>query len=122
MNFNIFSADRKKDLVKLQAGEYISLGKIETEFKTCPLVDNICVYAESSKQYIVALIVPNQKHLQDLAFSYGVSGSHAELCASPEVNKAVIKELTTFGLKRKHIESSLNLAFVMWNCVDRYSN
>lgn len=103
----LFSTDRKKDLVKLQAGEYISLGKVETEFKTCPIVDNICVYAESSKQFIVALIVPNQKHLRDLAYMYGVSGSHADLCASPEVNKAVIKELTSFGLKRELIISNV---------------
>lgn len=109
----ILFSDRKKDLVKLQAGEYISLGKIETEFKTCPLVDNICVYAESSKQHIVALVVPNQKHLRELAFSFGVSGSHAEMCASPEVNKAVIKELTSFGLKRKHIKSMSKFRFVV---------
>lgn len=95
-------ADRKKDLVKLQAGEYVSLGKIETEFKTCPIVDNICVYAESSKQFIVALIVPNPKHLRDLAHMYGVSGSHEELCSSSEVNKVVIKELTAFAQKRRH--------------------
>lgn len=95
-------ADRKKDLVKLQAGEYISLGKIETEFKTCPIVDNICVYAESTKQFIVALIVPNPKHLRDLAHMYGVSGSHDELCTLPEVNKVVIKELSAFGQRRKH--------------------
>lgn len=38
-------ADRKKDLVKLQAGEYISLGKVETALKNCPLINNICVYA-----------------------------------------------------------------------------
>lgn len=38
-------ADRKKDLVKLQAGEYVSLGKVEAMLKSCPLVDNICVYA-----------------------------------------------------------------------------
>lgn len=38
-------ADRKKDLVKLQAGEYVSLGKVEAALKNCPLVDNICVYA-----------------------------------------------------------------------------
>lgn len=37
--------DRKKDLVKLQAGEYVSLGKVEAVLKSCPLVDNICVYA-----------------------------------------------------------------------------
>ena len=39
--------DRKKDLVKLQLGEYVSLGKVEAQMKTNPLVDNICVYADS---------------------------------------------------------------------------
>ena len=38
-------SDRKKDLVKLQAGEYVSLGKVESSLKTCPLVDNICAFA-----------------------------------------------------------------------------
>lgn len=44
-NFILLSLDRKKDLVKLQAGEYISLGKVEAALKNLPLVDNICVYA-----------------------------------------------------------------------------
>lgn len=39
------SLDRKKDLVKLQAGEYVSLGKVEAALKSLPLVDNICAYA-----------------------------------------------------------------------------
>lgn len=38
--------DRKKDLVKLQAGEYVSLGKVEAALKNCPLIDNICAYAK----------------------------------------------------------------------------
>lgn len=97
--------------MKLQAGEYVSLGKIETEFKTCPIVDNICVYAESSKQFIVALIVPNPKHLRDLSYMYGVSGSVEELCTSPEVYKAVIKELTAFGQKRKQHSVDLLLCY-----------
>lgn len=37
--------DRKKDLVKLQAGEYVSLGKVEAVLKNCSLIDNICAYA-----------------------------------------------------------------------------
>ena len=45
--------DRKKDLVKLQLGEYVSLGKVESQLKTHPLVENICVYGDS---YQVILI------------------------------------------------------------------
>jgi len=41
--------DRKKDLVKLQHGEYISYGKVEAVLKTCPIVENICLYADSSR-------------------------------------------------------------------------
>lgn len=43
--FMLVNADRKKDLVKLQAGEYVSLGKVEAMLKNCPVIDNICVYA-----------------------------------------------------------------------------
>lgn len=43
--FVFWLLDRKKDLVKLQAGEYVSLGKVEAVLKNCPLIDNICAYA-----------------------------------------------------------------------------
>ena len=44
--------DRKKDLVKLQLGEYVSLGKVEAVLKGCSVVNNICVYGESSRQTV----------------------------------------------------------------------
>ena len=50
--------DRKKDLVKLQLGEYVSLGKVEAQLKTHPLVENICVYGDSYQSYTVAVMVP----------------------------------------------------------------
>ena len=55
--------DRKKDLVKLQFGEYVSLGKVESELKTCPLVENVCVYGDATKIYTVALVVPDRNKL-----------------------------------------------------------
>ncbi|TRY93825.1 hypothetical protein DNTS_027007 [Danionella cerebrum] len=55
--------DRKKDLVKLQAGEYVSLGKVEAVLKNCPLIDNICAYANSDESYVIGFVVPNQKQL-----------------------------------------------------------
>lgn len=95
-------ADRKKDLVKLQAGEYVSLGKVEAELKTCAVVENICVYGDSSKQFTVALVVPNQKHLIELAIKQGVTETDFEkLCASAVMEKAVIKELAEHARKCK---------------------
>ena len=59
--------DRKKDLVKLQQGEYVSLGKVEAQMKTHPLVDNICVFADSFRSNTIALIVPTKASLLSLA-------------------------------------------------------
>lgn len=102
--------DRKKDLVKLQAGEYVSLGKVEAELKTCPVVENICVYGDSSKHYTVAIVVPNQKQLEDLAIKQGVDASipFEDLCTSPAIEKAVVKELAEHAKKCKFY--LLNLA------------
>ena len=59
--------DRKKDLVKLQAGEYVSLGKVESQLKTHPLVDNICVYASPSHTHTVAILVPAKDQIEKFA-------------------------------------------------------
>merc|ERR1712059_106423 len=56
--------DRKKDLVKLQLGEYVSLGKVESQLKTHPLVENICVYGDSYKSHTVAVMVPIRNTLE----------------------------------------------------------
>jgi len=93
--------DRKKDLVKLQQGEYISLGKVESEMKTCPLVENICLYGESSKNFPIALLVPAVKQLEALGQKLGKTGKFEELCSDPDVTKAVLKELQDHGRKRK---------------------
>lgn len=93
-------SDRKKDLVKLQAGEYVSLGKVESELKTCPIVDNICVYGDSSKHFCVALVVPNQQQLSELAFKKGIAEQpFEEMCKSPEIERAVVQELAEHGKK-----------------------
>ena len=65
-NGNLKIIDRKKDLVKLSGGEYVSLNKIESNIKLMSLVDNVCVVANSLKSYCVALICPNLKQLKEI--------------------------------------------------------
>lgn len=53
--------DRKKNLVKLSNGEYIAIEKLEAVYKSCTSVLNLCVMADSTRNYPVALVVPNEK-------------------------------------------------------------
>lgn len=79
-------------------GEYISLGKVETNLLTNPNVDNVCVYGDSNKSFLVALVVPNQKNLTQLASKAGASNDNFEkLCEDKKVVEALQKELAQYG-------------------------
>lgn len=56
--------DRKKDLSKLQGGEYVSLGKVESILSRCHFVERAMVYARSTHNYCVAVIMPNAASLR----------------------------------------------------------
>ncbi|XP_059098131.1 fatty acid CoA ligase Acsl3-like [Tigriopus californicus] len=110
--------DRKKDLVKLQLGEYVSLGKVEAQLKTHPLVENICVYGDPYKQTTVALVVPSKVHLEALGQRLGKTESFEQLCTDSDVLEAVLKDLSTTGLsqglEKFEIPSALTLCPDPW--------
>ncbi|CEF59382.1 AMP-dependent synthetase/ligase domain-containing protein [Strongyloides ratti] len=84
--------DRKKDLIKLSHGEYISLGKVETSLLTNSNIDNICVYGNSHASYLIALIVPNEKNIMKLAEENDITGkSFKEICSDKTVNNILLK-------------------------------
>uniref|UniRef100_UPI00358FAF28 long-chain-fatty-acid--CoA ligase 4-like n=2 Tax=Myxine glutinosa TaxID=7769 RepID=UPI00358FAF28 len=93
--------DRKKDLVKLQAGEYVSLGKVESALKNCPLIDNICAYASSDQSYVICFVVPNQKLLKEVAIQLGVNGSWEQICCHPALEMKVLREIENSSSKAK---------------------
>jgi len=99
----LYVTDRKKDLVKLQGGEYVSLGKVESQLKTCPVVDNICVYGNPFHMYTIALVVPNRHHLIDMAKKLDIENvneiSIEELFVNKILKKAVVDELAAHGRK-----------------------
>ena len=63
--------DRKKDLVKLQFGEYVSLGKVESVLKGCPVVANVCIFGDSTQSYVVAVVCPVREILTEIAAKFG---------------------------------------------------
>ncbi|NXA95096.1 ACSL4 ligase, partial [Melanocharis versteri] len=93
--------DRKKDLVKLQAGEYVSLAKVEAALKNCSLIDNICAYAKSDQSYVISFVVPNQKKLTALAEQKGISGSWVDICNNPTMEAEILQEIKEVANKMK---------------------
>lgn len=75
--------DRKKDLVKLSHGEYISLGEIECKIMTLPIVESVCIHADSTKDVIVAIVVPSEISLLKMASTMDIGDgtlTQDELC------------------------------------------
>eukprot|EP00897_Mesotaenium_endlicherianum_P007230 jgi/Mesen1/6535/ME000334S05876 len=94
--------DRKKDIVKLQAGEYVSLGKVEAALQRCDYIDNIMMHADSTKTYAVALVTANEQALTSWASRAGVQFSSLEdLCQKEEATSEVIKSLQKVGKESK---------------------
>ncbi|KAF2349394.1 AMP-dependent synthetase/ligase [Trinorchestia longiramus] len=113
--------DRKKDLVKLKHGEYVALGNAEMILKTLNVVDNMCIFADSTRDKVVAVVVPVLDVLQKLAASVGVRDPDLtleELCDNEKVNLAVLQELQVHGrrcgLTRWEIPAAVHLTNELW--------
>jgi long-chain acyl-CoA synthetase len=111
--------DRKKDIVKLQAGEYVSLGKVEAVLAGSSYVDNVMLHADPFHSNTVALIAVNQAALEGWAKKAGVDYSDfADLCSKPEACKEVLDSLTKASkqgkLERFEIPTKVKLLPEPW--------
>lgn len=94
--------DRKKDIVKLQHGEYISLGKVEAALAASSYVGNIMVYADPFHNYCVAVVVPSHKALEKWAQEAGIEYTNfANLCEKAEAIMEVQKSLSKVAKEAK---------------------
>uniref|UniRef100_A0A162ABU9 AMP-dependent synthetase/ligase domain-containing protein n=1 Tax=Daucus carota subsp. sativus TaxID=79200 RepID=A0A162ABU9_DAUCS len=111
--------DRKKDIVKLQHGEYVSLGKVEAALVGSAYVDIIVLHADSFYSYCVALVVASQSALEDWAQKQGITyADFSELCQKEEAVKEVLGSLVKVGkaarLEKFEIPTKIKLLSEPW--------
>ncbi|KAF7829834.1 long chain acyl-CoA synthetase 9, chloroplastic [Senna tora] len=111
--------DRKKDIVKLQHGEYVSLGKVEAALSVSPYVDNILLHADPFHSYCVALVVASQSALEEWASRKGIAYSDfSELCSKEEtvreVQSSLTKEAKKARLEKFEIPGKIKLLCDPW--------
>lgn len=93
--------DRKKNLVKLQGGEYIALERLESVYKSCNIVTNLCLVASSDAKQPMAVVFPREDALRSELAANGLGKyEHEELetlCHNKEVINFVLKDLNSVG-------------------------
>ena len=95
----------------------MSLGKVESVLKGCPVVANVCVYGDPSKSYVVAVVCPVADKLREIAAKFGKAELEvAELCGDKDVTGAVLREVVNHAkasnLEKFEIPGALTLTEV----------
>ncbi|CAF4629503.1 unnamed protein product [Rotaria sp. Silwood2] len=83
--------DRKKDLVKLRGGEYVSLTKVEMAISKIPIIENSCVCASHSSEHTVALICPNAKQMSNYTERHFDEKEWQKLVDDEEFTEQILK-------------------------------
>lgn len=83
--------------------QYIALERLESIFKGCTFVSNICVYATPDAKQPIAIIIPhegNLKHaLQAKSIPVDTNQHLSDLCLNDKVKELVLKECNAIGKK-----------------------
>merc|ERR1711981_363043 len=96
--------DRKKDLIKLSGGEYVSLGKVENALKQVPGIGACVVFARPDKDHCVVVVSQPEK-------------GWASVGGKPEVSsleKAINEKLRSMGLARFEIPTKARVDDAIW--------
>ncbi|KAK7407748.1 hypothetical protein VNO78_09798 [Psophocarpus tetragonolobus] len=93
--------DRKKNIFKLSQGEYIAVENIENKYLQCPLIASIWVYGNSFESFLVAVVVPERKAIEDWAQEHNVTHDFKSLCDNLKARKFILDELNSTGQKHQ---------------------
>ncbi|KAL0334784.1 UNVERIFIED_CONTAM: Long chain acyl-CoA synthetase 2 [Sesamum radiatum] len=87
--------DRKKNIFKLSQGEYVAVESIESVYSRCPLITSIWVYGNSFESFLVAVVVPERKALEEWAANNQEKGDFQSLCSNIKARKYILDELNS---------------------------
>ena len=58
--------DRKKNIFKLQQGEYVAAEKVESVYQQSPYISEIFLHGESTQNFAIAIIVLNPEKFSEI--------------------------------------------------------
>eukprot|EP00210_Caulerpa_lentillifera_P003470 g3311.t1 len=93
--------DRKKNIFKLSQGEYIAVEKIEAVYKESTAIEQIWVYGDSFKNYLLAVVVPSENFVKQWSSENGKTFNYSENCKDPDLVQVLQKVLDGKGKEKQ---------------------
>jgi len=95
--------DRKKNIFKLAQGEYVAVEKVEGCYQESHFINQIFVYGDSLKSYLVAIIVPDELYIRkSWCPENGIDANVAfeEICRNEQLKKAMMEDMGAMAKKK----------------------
>lgn len=104
--------DRRNNVLKLSQGEFVTVSKLEAAFGNSPLVQQIFVYGNSARPYLLAVVVPSDDTVDKAAIAASLKDvAHASNLQSFEVPRDFLIETTPFTLENGLLTGIRKLAW-----------
>ena len=94
---------RKKHIFKLAQGEFIAPESLENTYQSARFVEQIFVYGNTMKEFLLAVVVPNHDELIEWWRSNDENDktcSFEEICMKEDTNQFLLSELYRIGLSK----------------------
>jgi len=89
--------DRKKNIFKLQQGEYVAAEKVENTYMKGDKLAEIYIHGESTETFVIAIAVPHKKAIEEIAAHKKIEGAYEDLLKNEVIRAEIIIYLNKIG-------------------------
>lgn len=93
--------DRRKNMFKMQQGEYIAPEKLENDLSISNWLLQLFLYGDSLQPYLIGIVVPKKESVMEWAKENGVQGAYEDICKNEELNNTILRDLTALAREKK---------------------